>query len=133
TGQYAARSGINSFLDNTTSNLARDNADSLSCTAPSLARTFHAAASATGHFGKWHLGGGRDVGYAVGTTAGTTVTAPRVMEYGYDQVWTQREGLGNRIINVVDYGGNATGSTTRPSNYYNGLNQASEARGTGNG
>ena len=27
TGQYAARSGINSFLDNTTSNLARDNAE----------------------------------------------------------------------------------------------------------
>ncbi len=79
------------------------------------------------------MGGGRDVGYAVGTTAGTTVSAPRVVEYGYDQAWTQMEGLGNRIINVMPYGGNANGSTTRPSAYYNGLNQASEARGTGGG
>src|SRR6478609_7414657 len=133
TGQYAARSGINSFLDNTTSNLARDNANSLSLTAPSIARAFHDAGYATGHFGKWHMGGGRDVGYAVGTTAGTTVTAPRVVEYGYDQAWTQMEGLGNRIINVMPYGGNADGTTTRPSAYYNSLNQASESRGTGGG
>jgi arylsulfatase A-like enzyme len=133
TGQYSARSGINSFLDNTTSNLARDNANSLSLATPNIVRAFHDAGYATGHFGKWHLGGGRDVGYAVGTTAGTTVTAPRVVEYGYDQAWTQMEGLGNRIINVVNYGGNANGTTTRPSAYYNGLNQASEARGTGNG
>jgi uncharacterized sulfatase len=133
TGQYAARSGINSFLDNTTSNLARDNANNLSLSAPTMVRTFHDAGYATGHFGKWHLGGGRDVGYAVGTTAGTNAVAPRVVEYGYDQVWTQMEGLGNRIINVVDYGGNANGTATRPSNYYNGLNQSSEARGTGGG
>jgi uncharacterized sulfatase len=133
TGQYAARSGINSFLDSTTSNLARDNANSMSLSAPAMARAFHDAGYATGHFGKWHLGGGRDVGYAVGTTAGTNAVAPRVVEYGYDQVWTQMEGLGNRIINVVDYGGNANGTTTRPSNYMNGLNQASEARGTGGG
>ena len=98
-----------------------------------MVRAFQDAGYATGHFGKWHLGGGRDVGYAVGTTAGTTVTAPRVVEYGYDQAWTQMEGLGNRIINVVNYGGNADGTTTRPSDYFNGLNQASEARGTGNG
>jgi uncharacterized sulfatase len=133
TGQYAARSGINSFLDNTTSNLARDNVNSMSLSAPSMVRAFHDAGYATGHFGKWHLGGGRDVGYAVGTTAGTNAIAPRVVEYGYDQAWTQMEGLANRIINVVDYGGNANGSTTRPSGYYNGLNQASEARGTGGG
>lgn len=133
TGQYAARSGINSFLDNTTSNLSRDNANSMLLAAPAMARAFHDAGYATGHFGKWHLGGGRDVGYAVGTTAGTNAVAPRVAEYGYDRVWTQMEGLGNRIINVVDYGGNANGTTTRPSDYMNGLNQASEARGTGGG
>ena len=65
-----------------------------------MARAFHDAGYATGHFGKWHLGGGRDVGYAVGTTAGTNAVAPRVVEYGFDQAWTQMEGLGNRIINV---------------------------------
>src|SRR5215475_1392538 len=84
TGQYAARSGINSFLDTTASNLARDNANSLSLSAPSMARAFHDAGYATGHFGKWHMGGGRDVGYAVGTTAGTNATAPRIVEYGFD-------------------------------------------------
>jgi uncharacterized sulfatase len=133
TGQYAARSGINSFLDNTTSNLARDNANSLPLTAPSMVRAFHDAGYATGHFGKWHMGGGRDVGYAVGTTAGTNAVAPRIVEYGYDQAWTQMEGLANRIINLTPYGGNANGTTTRPSSYYNDLNQQSEARGTGGG
>jgi len=133
TGQYAARSGINSFLEGTVSNLQRDNANSLSLSAPSMVRSFHDAGYATGHFGKWHLGGGRDVGYAVGTTPGTNATAPRVVEYGYDQVWTQMEGLGNRIINVVDYNGNANGTTIQPSNFLNGINQQSDARGTGGG
>src|SRR3954465_2256955 len=133
TGQYAARSGINSFLEGTASNLARDNADSLPLTAPSMVRAFRDAGYATGHFGKWHMGGGRDVGYAVGTTAGTNAVAPRVVEYGYDQAWTQMEGLANRIINVTSYGGDANGATTRPSAYYNFLNQQSEARGTGGG
>jgi uncharacterized sulfatase len=133
TGQYAARSNINTFIANTTENLAVDNANHLSLNAPSIARTFQDAGYATGHFGKWHLGGGRDVGYAVGKTPGTNATAPRIVEYGYDEAWTQMEGLGNRIINVVDHGGNANGTTTRPSNYMNGLNQASAERGTGGG
>ncbi len=133
TGQYAARSNINSFINNSTDNYNRDVADSLSLDAPSIAQTFHDAGYTTGHFGKWHLGGGRDVGYQVNPTAGTTVGVPRVVEYGYDSVWTQMEGLGNRIINVVDYGGNENGTTTRPSAYMNGLNQASDARGTGGG
>jgi arylsulfatase A-like enzyme len=133
TGQYAARSGINSFLDSSSSNLARDNADSLKLTAPSIARTFQDAGYATGHFGKWHLGGGRDVGYAVSPTPGTNVAAPRIVEYGYDEAWTQFEGLGNRIINVANYGGNADGVPVRPSAYFNGLNQSSDARGTGGG
>jgi uncharacterized sulfatase len=133
TGQYSARSGINSFLEGTVSNLERDNANNLSLSAPSMARAFHDDGYTTGHFGKWHMGGGRDVGYAVGTTSGTNAVAPRVVEYGFDQAWTQMEGLGNRIINVVNYGGNANGVATRPSAYYNSLNQQSEARGTGGG
>lgn len=133
TGQYAARSNITTFIDSSANNLATDNANHLRLDAPSIARTFHDNGYATGHFGKWHLGGGRDVGYAVGTTAGTNATAPRIVEYGYDEAWTQMEGLANRIINVVDYGGNANGVTTRPSAHMNGLNQQSEARGTGGG
>lgn len=133
TGQFAARSGINTFLSDTASNLASDNVNSLRLDAPSMARTFHDNGYATGHFGKWHLGGGRDVGYAASPTPGTNATAPRIVEYGYDTAWTQMEGLANRIINVVDYGGDANGVTTRPSAYMNGLNQSSEARGTGGG
>jgi uncharacterized sulfatase len=133
TGQYAARSNITTFINDSATNLVSDNANHLSLDAPSIARTFHDNGYATGHFGKWHLGGGRDVGYAVGTTPGTNATAPRIVEYGYDEAWTQMEGLANRIINVVDYGGNAAGTTVRPSDYMNGLNQASEARGTGGG
>ena len=133
TGQYAARSGINSYLDNSTSNLNRDNANNLSLEAPSMARTFQDAGYATGHFGKWHLGGGRDVGYIDNPSASTNVSVPRIEQYGYDQVWTQFEGLGNRIINVVDYGGDAAGVTTRPSDFYNGLNSASYSLGTDGG
>jgi arylsulfatase A-like enzyme len=134
TGQYAARSGINTFIDSSTNNLARDNANSLALEAPSMARAFQDGGYATGHFGKWHLGGGRDVGYATNPTPGTTTSAPRIVEYGYDEAWTQFEGLANRIINVADYSGaTAAGTTTRPSGYYNGLNQSSDQRGTGGG
>ena len=134
TGQFAARNNINSFIDGTAPNLSRDNADSLPLSAPSMPRMFHDAGYATGHFGKWHLGGGRDVGYASDPTPGTVASAPRVAEYGYDAVWTQFEGLGNRIIQVKDYGGDANGTTgRRPSDFYQGLDQQSAARGTGGG
>jgi arylsulfatase A-like enzyme len=131
TGQYAARSNITTFINNSQTNLLSDNANHLSLDAPSIAQTFDDAGYATGHFGKWHLGGGRDIGYAAGTTPGTNATAPRIVEYGYDEAWTQMEGLANRIINVDDYGGDADGVSVRPSGYMNGLNQDSEARGRG--
>lgn len=133
TGQYAARSGVNSFINDSSDNLSRDVADYLQLDAPSMAAAFQDNGYATGHFGKWHLGGGRDVGYQTNPTAGTNVGAPRIVDYGYDDAWTQFEGLGNRIINVANYGGNAAGVTTRPSAYYNGLNQQSDQRGTGGG
>lgn len=133
TGQYSARSGVNSFLSGSADNLRRDNVDSLSLAAPSMAKTFQQGGYATGHFGKWHLGGGRDVGYAANPSPTTNVTAPRVEEYGYDQVWTQFEGLGNRIINVQDYGGDAGGVTIRPSNFSTGLNRQSDELGTDGG
>ena len=42
--------------------------------APSLPRAFHDAGYKTAHFGKWHLGGGRDV-----------TDAPKFAAYGYDE------------------------------------------------
>ena len=45
------------------------------------------AGYATGHFGKWHLGGGRDIGDAPWPTA-----------YGFDESYTTFEGLGPRVL-----------------------------------
>ena len=58
--------------------------------APSLARFLKQSGYATGHFGKWHLGGGRDVG-----------EAPLITEYGFDASLTQFEGLGDRVLPVL--------------------------------
>jgi uncharacterized sulfatase len=59
--------------------------------APSLARRLHAAGYATGHFGKWHLGGQRDVG-----------EAPLITEYGFEETLTNFEGLGPRVLPLCD-------------------------------
>src|SRR3954471_12952691 len=72
TGQYPARHRINSYLDSRQRNREQGMRDWLSLEAPSIARAFRAAGYATGHFGKWHMGGGRDVG-----------DAPRPTEYGF--------------------------------------------------
>jgi uncharacterized sulfatase len=50
--------------------------------APSLGRTLQAAGYATGHFGKWHLGGQRDVD-----------DAPAIARYGFDASLTNFEGM----------------------------------------
>jgi uncharacterized sulfatase len=57
--------------------------------APSLARFLKQDGYATGHFGKWHLGGQRDVG-----------EAPLITEYGFDESLTNFEGLGPRLLGV---------------------------------
>src|SRR4051812_15295840 len=74
TGQYPSRWGINSFIDNRANNLARDTQDFLSLSAPMLPRALGQAGYATANVGKWHWGGGRDVGYSL---------APVVMQYGF--------------------------------------------------
>jgi arylsulfatase A-like enzyme len=55
--------------------------------APSLARMLKENGYATLHSGKWHMGGGRDVG-----------DAPLPKEYGFDDSLTSFEGLGERIL-----------------------------------
>ena len=74
TGQFPARWRINSFLQTRAGNRGCEQADYLDPNAPSLPRAMKAAGYATAHFGKWHLGGGRDV-----------VDAPKFAAYGYDE------------------------------------------------
>jgi uncharacterized sulfatase len=91
TGQYPARWRITSFLANRRENQARGMAQWLDPKAPTLARILKGAGYATGHFGKWHMGGQRDVG-----------EAPLISEYGFDESLTQFEGLGDRILPLLD-------------------------------
>ncbi|WP_317169226.1 sulfatase family protein [Mucilaginibacter humi] len=61
TGMNPARWNFSTFLDNKKHNKNAEQADFLDPGAPSIARIFKNAGYATGHFGKWHMGGGRDV------------------------------------------------------------------------
>ncbi|BCM89687.1 arylsulfatase [Abditibacteriota bacterium] len=90
TGQYPARWKITSYIDNRGLNQSRGMAQWLDVKAPTVARSLASAGYMTGHFGKWHMGGGRDVG-----------EAPLITEYGFAQSLTQFEGLGDRVLPVM--------------------------------
>ena len=87
TGQFPARHLINSYLNSRARNRARGMADYLDPAAPAIARAFKSAGYATAHFGKWHMGGGRDVD-----------DAPLPKAYGFDESLVSFEGLGDRIL-----------------------------------
>ena len=91
TGQYPARWRITSFLASRQENNRRGMAQWLDPKAPVLARYLKNAGYATGHFGKWHLGGQRDVG-----------EAPLISEYGFDESLTNFEGLGPRVLPLLN-------------------------------
>ncbi|MEM8955161.1 MAG: sulfatase-like hydrolase/transferase [Verrucomicrobiota bacterium] len=87
TGQYPTRWGVTSYLASRQLNNERGMTQWLDPEAPMLARFLKNAGYATGHFGKWHMGGQRDVG-----------DAPYISEYGFDESLTNFEGLGPRIL-----------------------------------
>lgn len=87
TGQYPGRWGITSYIDSRAKNQERGMKNFLDVGALSIARILSAAGYYTAHIGKWHMGGGRDVG-----------EAPMITEYGFDESVTQFEGLGERYL-----------------------------------
>jgi uncharacterized sulfatase len=87
TGQYPQRWRITSFLNNRADNDRRGVAQWLDPRAPTLARILKRAGYATGHFGKWHLGGQRDV-----------ADAPPISAYGFDESLTNFEGMGAKLL-----------------------------------
>lgn len=87
TGQYPARWRVTSYLAARGANAKRGMADWLDPAAPTLTRELQAAGYVTGHFGKWHMGGQRDVG-----------DAPAIQAYGFDESLTNFEGLGPRVL-----------------------------------
>lgn len=73
TGMYPGKWNFSTYLDNRKHNRNAEQADYLDPAAPTMAKIFKQAGYATAHFGKWHMGGGRDV-----------KDAPGFDQYGYD-------------------------------------------------
>jgi arylsulfatase A-like enzyme/WD40 repeat protein len=99
TGRFPVRDGFVSFISSRRHNIEMAQADWLDPRLPTVARALKAAGYATGHFGKWHLGGGRDIG-----------DAPLPADYGFDESYTQFEGLGPRVLMTEDHYGLASQS-----------------------
>ncbi|MDR1810504.1 MAG: sulfatase-like hydrolase/transferase, partial [Prevotella sp.] len=74
TGMYPTRWGINTFLSTRAEQVNNESNNYLDDRAPSMARALKAGGYVTGHFGKWHMGGGRDVN-----------DAPSIYNYGFDE------------------------------------------------
>jgi arylsulfatase A-like enzyme len=87
TGQHPSRHKIFSYLDSRAKQRQLGMRDFLDPTVQTIARTFQQAGYATAHYGKWHMGGGRDVD-----------DAPHPKAYGFDDSLVSFEGLGNRVL-----------------------------------
>ena len=87
TGQYPQRWKITSYLAHRDLNAKRGMAQWLDPKAPMLARSLKKAGYATGHFGKWHMGGQRNVD-----------DAPPITDYGFDESLTNFEGMGPKLL-----------------------------------
>jgi arylsulfatase A-like enzyme len=87
TGRFPASVNFVGITGTRAKNAELGQADWLDPTLPTLAKLMRRAGYATAHIGKWHLGGGRDIGDAPWPTA-----------YGFDQSFTTFEGLGPRVL-----------------------------------
>ena len=87
TGTYPQRWGISSYLAYRKDNKRRGMENWLDPNAPMLVRELRESSYMTGHFGKWHMGGQRDV-----------TDAPIITDYGFDEYLTNFEGIGNKLL-----------------------------------
>lgn len=74
TGMFPAEWNFTTFLNDRRSNGLAEQANYLNVHAPSIAKVMKTAGYVTGHFGKWHMGGGRDI-----------KNAPNFDKYGFDE------------------------------------------------
>lgn len=74
TGRFPMETGINTYLHTREGNRIHEQRDFLPETFTTIADILKNSGYKTGHFGKWHLGGGRDVD-----------DAPGIKEYGFDE------------------------------------------------
>lgn len=88
TGQYPATLHINSIFGSRKELDRHKMPYYLDTSIPNLSRTLKDIGYATGHFGKWHMGGGRDI-----------AEAPRPTAYGFDESLVSFEGMGDRLLN----------------------------------
>ena len=86
TGQAPGRHKVWAHFASKEQNRVRNMVDFLDPSVQTMARSFKANGYATAHFGKWHMGGGRDV------------VAPLPQEYGFEESLVTFEGLGDRIL-----------------------------------
>lgn len=91
TGHYPQRWKISSYLAHRKENQRRGIAQWLDPAAPTLARFLKQAGYCTGHFGKWHMGGQRDVD-----------DAPPITDYGFDASLTNFEGMGPKLLPLTE-------------------------------
>ncbi len=87
TGIESQRYAIYSYLDNKSSNSSRNMNNWLDPYTVAAPRLFRDAGYMTGQFGKWHMGGGRDVNHA-----------PFPQAYGFQESVVAFEGMGNRVL-----------------------------------
>lgn len=86
TGQAPGRHKVWAHFASKKQNATRNMADFLDPNVQTMAKSFKANGYATAHFGKWHMGGGRDV------------VAPYPQAYGFEESLVSFEGLGDRLL-----------------------------------
>ena len=87
TGTYPMRHRIHSYIASSKKNKNRVMANYLDTSVNTIASTLKDNGYATGHFGKWHMGGGRDLG-----------NVPLPTEYGFEKSFVSFEGVGDRLL-----------------------------------